>query len=189
MESIDSKFGTLIYDIETSLGWKKYNKSSSDFESVMNDQKIDNIVDEWSKAPNVSSLLISGNSLVSMFHAGLGEYNNIYYAIENDDVVGVAMIREPSDNYDFSSIEYLVVNPEFQYKGVGTRMVASIKNNPEFFVGNKHKGRFIAYVRQENEPSKKVFLKNKFDVVKKADSYITGVFRFIYNESDKEISL
>ena len=91
----------------------------------------------------------------------MSDRKGMYYAYENDKLVGVVLLTHAEKGYSFATIEYIVVGPEAQGKGVGTRMINSIKSNPQFFI-NDYQGKIDAYVNSDNMPSKRAFLKNKY---------------------------
>lgn len=59
---------------------------------------------------------------------------------------------------------YITVVPTAQGRGVGTRMIASILHNPQFFASNPTAKTVDSIVHHENFASKKAFERNGFDV-------------------------
>ncbi len=59
-------------------------------------------------------------------------------------------------------INYLIVNPQFQNQGVGTRVIRSITENLEYFTTAKDISTVMAFVHGRNIASQKAMLKNKF---------------------------
>jgi RimJ/RimL family protein N-acetyltransferase len=62
-----------------------------------------------------------------------------------------------------------------QGKGIGTRMIKSIKENPDFFTYSKHKGEIYASVEHSNEVSIRAFLKNGFTAYRPAHPTTSGI--------------
>ena len=61
-----------------------------------------------------------------------------------------------------TNIDYLVVVPPAQNKGVGTRAVSSITHNMDFFAPNKKIETVHTQIHKANTPSQVVFHKNNF---------------------------
>lgn len=61
-----------------------------------------------------------------------------------------------------TDINYLVVIPKAQGRGVGTRMLSSIKNNPSFFSHSLYTQTTSAIVHKNNIASKTIFYRNGF---------------------------
>ena len=59
-------------------------------------------------------------------------------------------------------IEYLVVNPEYQNRGYGTRVVMSIRDNLDYFAPNSTHNSLSSSVHLNNKPSIKVFERSGF---------------------------
>lgn len=68
------------------------------------------------------------------------------------------VLRDMSCN----QIYYLVVNPNEQNKGYGTRVVGSIKNNKGFFLPCREQLKLGTMIHHTNNPSMSVFEKNGF---------------------------
>ena len=90
----------------------------------------------------------------------------LFYAFNSDNkLVGVVYITAPTEDMDETNIDYLITNPRMTNKGFATRMISSIKNNPEFFAEG-HRGTFVTSIEHTNEASKRVFIKNGFKLYK-----------------------
>ena len=59
-------------------------------------------------------------------------------------------------------VEYLIVNPMHQGRGVATNFYNTIKNNPEFFGGDEYTNLIHLSVNHNNIHSRKSVLKNGF---------------------------
>ena len=69
-----------------------------------------------------------------------------------------------SANHDNSTnIEFVVVSPDHQGNGVGTRMVRSITNNTEFFTNNDYNSVISAKAHYTNKASIKMFQKCDYE--------------------------
>ena len=167
-------------DKNTGLSWVLYDiKNGQKFE------KINDVLDSWSEYPSIKKFITNGRPLSRTFHNILGWGNNWFYAFEGEELVGSCLLHNPVPNYNFATIEYIVVNPKYQGKGVGTRMISSIRHNPQCFIGN-YKGLISAFVNPDNTASKKAFLKNKFEVFHRAGSMIDngGYFNLVYRDRE-----
>lgn len=91
---------------------------------------------------------------------------NLYFCFnEGDDFLGAAYISAPIGQNKDSVIEYLVVNPNLQGKGIGTKMVKSITSFADYFNNGYQSEGIYASVNSENTASLKALLKSSFKVV------------------------
>ncbi len=147
-----------------------------------------------------------GKDMVATAVISSQNYLNAKYAlekiIENKDVgegaeyVTLQDAREIIDrDGDMNAIEfnYLIVNPDYQGQGVGTRVINSVTNNIDFFTVHPSDCAISAYVHRDNYPSMRAVLKNGFKVLKKSEYYNTedyNTFFFIpkqrHFEGEKE---
>ncbi|MGN0961207.1 MAG: GNAT family N-acetyltransferase [Christensenellales bacterium] len=171
-----------LFDNDTHLMWEKYDKyHPSAF------RKNNKILDSWSSAPNVQEYISNEQPVSSLFLDFFDDGCNIYYCFDKKILAGAVLISEPYFKDDNSTIEYIVVNPELQGRGIGTRMIKSITSNPQFFVGDKYNGKFVASVSETNLASQKAFLKNNFQVLQKPKSkIITKYLRFFFSERNMQ---
>lgn len=70
------------------------------------------------------------------------------------EVVGT-MSYSPCSNKGNYTIDYSVVNEKFRGKGIGTAMLRSFIENPDFFTYNRHLNTVFASVRDDNARCKK----------------------------------
>ena len=70
------------------------------------------------------------------------------------------VFNDNNRNNDY--ILYLIVAPQRQGRGYGTRVVSSIKNNIEFFAKNSLHNSLSTQIHDKNIPSQKVFERNNF---------------------------
>lgn len=146
-------------DEETKLTFIKFNNNE-----LKNQEEIFNQINSWSYADNIRQY-ITNNKKVNDFFIDLNNKtdNNpcgLYYTFENSQPVGVMFLNDV--NYTESIIEYIVVNPQMQGKGIATRMIKSITNNLKFFTGHPNTESLIATIDKSNIASQKAFLKNNF---------------------------
>lgn len=62
-----------------------------------------------------------------------------------------------------SDIDYLVVVPKAQGRGIGTRAVSSITHNPDFFAPENPTATISSQIHMQNTASKIVFARNGFE--------------------------
>ncbi len=67
-----------------------------------------------------------------------------------------------SSDENNTDLNYLIVIPKAQGRGVGTRMLCSIKNNPQFFSQNPLTKTTSAIVHKNNIASQTIFKRNDF---------------------------
>lgn len=182
MESCETKYGEGFFDKDTELTWLKYQKENSELEYIYKINELERIVDSWSKDFLIDEYVTDGRSLISMLHAYMGDLNNLFFAFEKENPVGVVFMCDAVNNYPYATIEYIVTNPKCRFKGIGTRMVSSIKHNPKMFTTNNYQGKIIAHVRGDNKASEKVMIKNKFKLVKKTSPIQSVILGHIFNQ-------
>lgn len=166
-------------DTDTSLQWKRFNSNNPKQFSSYN-----KIIDSWSSNAGVKKYITTSDPrpVTCMFMDFLGEESNIFYCFEDERLIGTAFISGPYSNTDSATIEYIIVDPKAQGRGLATRMIKSITNNPKFFIGEKYNGKIVASIHKENIGSQKAFLKNSFQVVKKPVIYSPNYLRVLYSE-------
>ena len=81
------------------------------------------------------------------------DYLNLYQAMR-------ALINAKPDNN--SSINFLMVNPHMQNRGIGTRAVKTILHNMDYFTTNEDNNTMQSLIHYKNIASQKVFRKNDF---------------------------
>jgi len=174
-------------DEKVGLSWERYDEadhSKSEWYAELNKQ-----LNNW-RSENIKQYITYSIPVGDQMMAFLDINSGLYFCFENRDLVGVVFMTEPfNDEFDASMIEYIVVNPDAQGRGVGTRMIKSIKDNPMFFTSGKHRGKIQASVKPSNIASQKAFLKNGFRVVKPAKKIPTTLYyRFEYRDNDHSLS-
>ena len=66
-------------------------------------------------------------------------------------------------------IEYFVVLPQYQNRGIGTRIISAINRNPQFF--GECMNTFSTCIDAKNIPSQKVFNRNGYGLIEKSPQY------------------
>ena len=118
-----------LVDEKTQLTFIKFNT-----EELKNQEELFFKINSWSDADNVKKF-ISNDTKVNDFLISFDNLfpNNpcgLYYSFEEDQPVGIIFLNDV--NSTESIIEYIVVNPQMQGKGIATRIIKSITNNLEF---------------------------------------------------------
>jgi len=148
-------------------------------------------LNSW-KSPEIEEFICGEYPLGDMLNIVGVQNNNVFFnnstyqafAFDKDKLVGTAILTTDKHKYVFYDkeisdrlkINFIVVNPNYTSRGIGTRMISSINNNQrEFCHSVKTKGT-VAWVSPHNPASQKAFLKNKFKRFKKMDSKERYVF-------------
>ena len=111
-----------------------------------------------------------------------------YKMIDNiPTLVGTLLINHCL-RFEFQDyIEYLVVNPHYQNRGIGTQMLSSILQNPSNFTNSENPKNLVGYIHCDNIPSLKLVKKLGFKefTYPHFDDYnylySTSYLAFIYN--------
>lgn len=118
----------------------------------------------------VATALISPNNSIS---EKLALFNYIRYCEGNpsffkDGILGYISYKEAKKTLahltetNNTSIDYFVVIPSAQGRGVGTRAISSITHNTEFFAPDNEIATIETQIHKGNIPSQKVFKRNGF---------------------------
>lgn len=116
-----------------------------------------------------TTLLTPNNSI----NEKLALFNYIRYCEANpsyfkDGILGYISYKEAKKTLqqatttNNTAIDYFVVVPSSQGRGIGTRAIASILNNPEFFAPENEIATIETQIHKENIPSQKIFRRNGF---------------------------
>lgn len=173
-----------LVDKENFLSWKKV---GSHDQGVCDKER--SLINFWA-SPDIKQYLTDRYPLGELFHTYMGNNSSICYCYidketsgnfgialpehKQKELVGAALIYYPFSEEDPLSIEAMVVNPKMVSKGIATSMVSSIKDNPKFFGNELHTDKVMAAAHKDNIASQKVFLKNRFKVMKQAGPF--GMF-------------
>ncbi len=183
-----------LADKELELDWKRVTmENMSSYESFFQEMST------WSSDPAIKKYISSSitlDNLMKMFVRSRKESSeksaaNLYLCTdENGEFVGFSYITTPIGQNPSSVVEYLIVNPNFRNKGVGTRMIKSIVTNSDYFNMGKSSDGFSASVESCNIPSTHAFLKNKFRVVSSNFSDTAKHYQVLYfsKERDRQAS-
>ena len=186
-----------LIDKDNSLSWKKvgnHDMGVCDRERTM--------LNFWA-SPDIKKYLTDRYPIGELFHTYMGGNSSICYcyidkqSIPNLDIdgspqvskelAGAVLLYNPFAEGDALSVEAMVVNPRLVRRGIATSMIASIKDNPEFFGNELHTGKVMAAAHKENIASQKVFLKNRFKVMKKCPyGYMDKCLVYFEYERQKE---
>lgn len=184
---VDKKQGpsSFFFDENLSLDWVRV--------SVDNFKKFDWCFDElskWSTSDSVKKFISSNVSLDKLFKYFYAKRDgadssedrrNLYFCFnKSSELVGLVYITAPLGKLESSSIEYLIVNPAFQNKGVGTRMIKSIGSNIVYFNNGYLSTGITTSVESDNVASYRAFLKNNFKVVSGNWSDTGKYYRVMY---------
>ena len=148
-------------DKDRSLSWVMYDREESYMFSTLNKK-----VATWSSQDAIKQFITKDCDLDKylLYITNGDESDNLFYCFYEDELCGVALVTSPDKNCDDTVIQYLVVDPAKQGRGLGTAMLSSIFSNGKFFTGNKHKGSFLGSVHEKNVKSLKACLKSGFVV-------------------------
>ena len=177
----------LFFDENTGLEWFRV-EDVDDKRS----KKAFNDVRSWSEDKYIQRFIAQKFSLDVIFKAFVCGtksnckkcYSNLYFCYDNQNFVGVTFLSEPHGDNDYSTIEYLLVNPNFYNKGIGTRMVSSISKNTDFFFGKNHGSGLMASVEESNKKSGNVFSKNNFNMIGRNCSDAGRVYSIFFKKLD-----
>ncbi len=100
------------------------------------------------------------------------------------DTSPIGTVLLSHENYDVAYkdyLEYIVVNPDMQGKGIGTEMMESMSGNLPFFTGDENSVSLATYIRNNNTASKKLFTNMGFR--KYVPPYIEGLTDHICNSN------
>lgn len=175
-----------IIDKDTSLVWHIY-PTKEVLKKYRKETKFKNITAElnsWT-SPNINYFITSlhqmslGNylceNLITHHRINDDKGKNMYLLLAYDDnnLVGVVILSDKEhdisddfklgDNQDNMIIDYIIVNPEYQNMGIGTRMIKSIQSNQKV-LGKSTEG-ITTVIDNENSHSQRAFLKNNFQIV------------------------
>ena len=167
-----------LIDTKRSLSWVRYDKEESAVFARFNRQ-----MRAWSSQEAVRKY-VSGEFDLDRYLLSLAidegsDIDGLFYCFTDNELCGVALVSAPEGNSDETSVQYIVVNPNMQGKGLGTAMLSSIFTNGNFFTRNMHKGKFVTSVHKDNVASQKACLKSGFILApaKNNDRYLKLVFK------------
>ena len=163
-------------------------------------------INSWSGSPNIERFIVSGMlcgdfltelySKVSPAFIGSDDRakrpNDFLYflydaSLDNDTLAGAAYLSNQT-LIDELAVEYLVINPNLQNMGIGTRFVRSLKENMSTLSSRETNNVITTIVDKENIPSIKLFSKICKPVISKTIIGNTNKFwYFSSREMEKDI--
>lgn len=157
-----------LLDKENGLRWLKYDKT--DHTKFF---RIGREVNSWSGYDNISKYVSKEdriNDVFVMLAMSQDKYYDadIYYCFADSSQVptGVVYLSNAKLGEPHAVIDTIVVNPGKQKSGIGSRMVKSITQNFNYFTYNPNTSKIFATVHVDNIASQKVFIKNKFKMLR-----------------------
>jgi len=115
-------------------------------------------INKWSDNENVKKFLSSTTPIGSSMTQRLGNNSNLYLCYDfNQNLIGALHLNSQNQ---IVTIEDMIVSPELQNLGIGTRMITSLKDNAEFFQ-TEHK-KISSIVNNDNIASMRVIEKTGF---------------------------
>ena len=186
-------------DKNTGLKWLIFDCKSKQFKSqdwelfIGLNHKLNN----W-QSPNIEEFICGSYPLGDSLRIAVSNNSQIFFnnscyqafAFDNEQLVGTAILTtdKPKHVYledeisDRLKINYIIVNPNYTNRGIGTRMLKSINDNQKLFCNSVKTKGTVAWVYPTNTASQKTFLKNKFTRFKKMDS----PHRIVFYTSNKK---
>lgn len=166
-----------LQDDKHGLMWERY-----DGRCWRRFSEQENEVDSWSDNENIRKYISKRRPISQHLTSLVNNKKNMFYAYANGKVVGVVLIARPEKDYEFATIDYIVVDPKIQGQGVAVRMISSIKDNGEFFADG-YLGKIDAFVDSHNTASQRALKKSGF-VASKPDvvNGLGGFCRWYFEE-------
>lgn len=139
---------------------------------------IKSTVNSWSSDEKIREYITSnciwGDNLFDYLY-GLNNYLNtddsqfsqLYFIFDNsDELLAVSQLSNTKSKFR-KAIQFIAVNPNMQNQGIGSRLINSIINNPDFF--NKERQQFLlaAASEQSNTATRRLLKKHNFIPYKK----------------------
>lgn len=110
------------------------------------------------------------------FHIGEDERKYCLTIKDKDQIAGfiLACIYDISVSKPELIIQYIVMRPDYQHKGLGVAAIKELlKNSSQYFEHNPTQ--VIAYINKENVSSLNMFTKLGFAFEKKTDDYLKAI--------------
>ena len=101
-------------------------------------------------------------------------------SVSDKTPIGTVLLSH--ENYEAiykDHLEYIVVNPDMQGRGVGTKMLESMSTNLGFFTGDTASQSLVTYIKNSNKASIRLFANMGFK--KYTPPYIEGMTDNMYN--------
>ena len=155
------------------LTWIRYNREESGKYG-----RLKAILSAWSGDKGINYYITNrdlSTFLDEMLDMCSDNTEYLYFALENDELIGVVYIMGASDCRDSACIDYLVVNPdkrgckivktpndETKIGGYATLMIKSVVDNVRWFTFGNFKKDLCASIENTNMASMKVFRNCEF---------------------------
>ena len=171
-------------DEDLGLYW---NRITSD--NIKENEQYFEQMSSWSGDAGIQRYIASRTPINKLFrdcissgeHSSIKGKSNLYFCFnDNADFVGLAYISAPIGQNKHSTLEYIIVNPEFQRAGIGTKMVKSISTYINYFNNGNECDGIVSSVEQDNIASSRAFLKNNFRVVSANTSDTGRIYNVFY---------
>ena len=160
-------------DKERGLDWVSFEKAK---EEKCKEALVE--INAWSGTPNIDRFIVDGMPC--------GDFLTRLYANSNPAFMDMVGVKQPEKVEDFLyflyteenpnevagitylnnkkiedelAVEYLVINPKLQGKGIGTRFIQSLKDNMKTLSKRDSNKVLTTIVDKENKPSIKLFSK------------------------------
>lgn len=174
----------IFTDKKNNLVWHSVNQSN-----VQNFENHFAEIDTWSSNNNIRKFIFSKMPLGKVFKESIPSKEStptrLYICTKDKDLIGLTLLSLPMGNNNFSTIEYIIVNPNFQNMGYGTKMIKSISKNLDYFSNKNGNKALISSVNISNYASQKMFIKNEFAEMGTSFSEL-GYKYIIYKLESKE---
>lgn len=173
--------GSVLRDKKLGLVWERVT-----YRNLDKHKSYFGELSDWSCDADIKKYVSGNFSLDKLFMDSVTGYSkiketnkfNLYFCCNKEGgLVGLVYMTSPIGRNTSSTMEYIIVNPRYRGKGVGTKMVESVNNNLDFFNNWFESDGVFVSVQSENIASSRVFLKNNY---KKVSYNCSGTGRF-YN--------
>ncbi|MGN0961206.1 MAG: GNAT family N-acetyltransferase [Christensenellales bacterium] len=179
-----TKSEMMLFDENNDLTWNRIN-----LENLSYYQEQFKQIGEWSSNPNVQRFIASKTPLDKLFESMLpknsspNNFTGLFLCSNKEKLIGLIYTTSPLGEYKHTTIDYIIVNPELQGKGYGTRMIKSIKDNILYFSNQYNPEGIISSVEEENISSCKAFESNGFKQIDKNTSSTGRLYKIYYFKS------
>ena len=168
-------------------------QGDKNIEKYVTDHPLGNDMDFWFKLVQSTDLFLGINNkdevvscvMISHNRPLMNENELIKYIVNNHHKKRITIKDIPEEKYldepdtinllvnaDEKNIyiEYIIVNPKYQGRGIATRFYKTIQDNIEFFSGSNNTHLIQLSINHENIASRKAVIKNNFKRMKPHNS-------------------
>lgn len=151
----------LMWDIIPSINEKEPNNK----QTLNRINKYTQYLNTWNDK-DIIKFIVDDEKFGDFIKSLATDYSNEYttgFALNHSNLpFAVAVLSPGTNNYSYN-IEYVIVDSNYRNHGIGTRIIASLRDNIHEFIGNKNTINEInCWARNDNFASQKAILKNKF---------------------------